>query len=133
MLLAPAALLVVGLALATNVLPLRQIVAQRQEIAATQETLDALVAENDALDDRVGALATPVEIERIAREELGYVRPGETAFVVIDPSDDEASSSAVAPSRDGVGESPVPAASDDGNFATKIWDFLTGRDLVTTE
>lgn len=135
MLLAPAALLVVALALATNVLPLRQIVAQQQEIAATQSRLDSLVAENDRLDDRVDALGTPIEIERIARDDLGYIRPGETAYVVVDPSVEEGDSAAAtegeiaepATADDG---GPTISANGDGNFATRIWDFLTGRDLA---
>lgn len=134
MLLAPAALLVVALALATNVLPLRQIMAQRQEVADTEARFDALAAENDALDAKVDALGTPVEIERIAREELGYVRPGETAYVVIDPSaDDDTSVAVVAPESD---TPALPAAGEPsvgGNFATRIWDFLTGRDLIDSE
>jgi cell division protein FtsB len=134
MMLAPAALLVVALALATNVLPLRQIVAQRQEISQTQATLDALVEDNETLDARVAALGTPVEIERIAREELGYIRPGETAYVVIDPAaDDDSAAPTVTPESGGLADTPQPARASDGNFATRIWDFLTGRDLASTE
>ena len=126
--LAPAVLLVVALALATNILPLRQIVAQRQEIVATQATLDALMEENAGLDAQVSALATPIEVERIAREELGYVRPGETAFIVMDPtpaSDDEVLD---------VGTAAQPASvssQDRGGFLTRLWDYMTGRDLVS--
>ena len=34
---------------------------------------------------RCAALNTDEEIEKLAREKLGYVRPGETAYVVLDP------------------------------------------------
>jgi cell division protein FtsB len=129
---APAAVLVVLLALATNVLPLRQIIAQRQELAATQARLDELTAANDALAVHVDALRTPVEVERIAREELGYIRPGEQPFVVIDPSDQTGGFDVAAQSvGDGVtpdraAEAPVRRA----NLLSKLWDFLTGRDLA---
>lgn len=132
MMLAPAVLLVVALALATNVLPLRQIVAQRQEIAATRGTLDQLMEHNAMLDAQVSALDTPIEVERIAREELGYVRPGETAYVVMDPTpaqsaQKEAAVQAAAGESAGVG----PASETDSRgFVARVWDFVTGRDLA---
>lgn len=52
--------------------------------------LRSLAAEDAALADRVaelkelrGRLLTDAEIERIAREEFGLVRPGELAFVIV--------------------------------------------------
>lgn len=131
MMLAPAALLVVALALATNVLPLRQIVAQRQEIAATEARLDALVTENDVLDSQVDALGTPIEIERLAREELGYVRPGETAFVVIDPDTDTSEAPVSAPDRSEIGTGAQASTDAERSFVARVWDFVTGRDLAT--
>lgn len=127
-LLGPAVILVVALALATNVLPLRQIVAQRQEIVATQERLDAIVADNAALESRVEALQTPLEVERLAREELGYVRPGEEAYVVMDPTPGE-SPEASAPA----GQKTAAAGEtrqDDRGFFARMWDYMTGRDLA---
>lgn len=128
-LLGPAVLLVVALALATNVLPLRQIVAQRQEIVATQERLDAIVAENTALESRVEALQTPLEVERLAREELGYVRPGEDAYVVMDPTPGES------PRATTIADHTATAAGsaahqDERGFFSRLWDYMTGRDLA---
>ena len=125
--LAPAALLLVALALTTNVLPLRQILAQRQEIAATQADLDALVSNNEVLAAKVEALQTPAEVERLAREELGYVRPGEKAFVAMDPT----------PGRMDTSEEAAPVAveepvAESRSFFARMWDFVTGRDLVTS-
>lgn len=118
-----AAVLVVAVAVTTNALPLRQIVDQQQEVADAQATLDELSRENDILTDQVAALQTSVEIERLAREKLGYVRPGEAAYVVIEkevPAVDDLPSEV----RSGPGESDaVP-------FLTQLWDFVTGRDLV---
>lgn len=115
----PVALLVVALALLTNVLPFRDIVRQRQEIAAARSYLAELEAANAQLEERIEALQTPLEIERLARERLGYVRPGEEAFVVIDP---------------GVDDSPEVAAptagEEDPSWWERIWAFLTGADLT---
>ncbi|MGF1668708.1 MAG: septum formation initiator family protein [Acidimicrobiia bacterium] len=139
MLLGPAVILVVALALATNVLPLRQIVAQRTEIAATQATLDTILAENGTLDAQVSALETPLEVERLAREELGYVRPGERAYVVMDPNlDDRSTSRAVGPASVGdtgqaTVEQPEPNAATERHMLARMWDYVTGRDLAGAE
>ncbi len=139
MLLGPAVILVVVLALATNVLPLRQIVAQRSEIAATQSALDVIMAENAGLDAQVTALETPLEVERLAREELGYVRPGEQAFVVMDPTPGESATSP-APKAASTGDAgqatadqPAPTADTERHVIARMWDYMTGRDLSDTE
>jgi cell division protein FtsB len=135
-LLGPAVILVVALALATNVLPLRQIVAQRSEIAATQSTLEDIMAENAALDGQISALETPLEVERLAREELGYVRPGEQAFVVMDPTPSDRPASGAAPSApagEATADQPVPNADTERHVIARMWDYMTGRDLAGTE
>lgn len=117
------AALVVALAVTTNALPLRQIVEQRQEVADAQADLAALERENAILTDQVTALQSPVEIERLAREKLGYVRPGEAAYVVIE---EEVESTESFPAD-------VESQPDEGDaipFLSRIWDFVTGRDLV---
>lgn len=121
MVLAPVALLVVALALFTNVLPFREIVSQRQEIAAKRAYLTELEEANRALENQVEALQTPLEIERIARERLGYVRPGEEAYVVIDPGESGDTRPVPPPTE------PAPA---EPSLWDRIWAFLTGSDLV---
>lgn len=118
------ALLLVAIAGATNVLPIRQIFDQRQEVADAQAQLDALLGQNELLEDQVDALSTPVEIERLAREQLGYVRPGETAFVVVEP--EEGPAPATYPEESVVQTSEDPAV----GILERIWAFLTGQDLV---
>jgi cell division protein FtsB len=50
----------------------------RAELAALQRDVQALEAENEQLSRNIGELRdNPEVIERIAREELGLVRPGE--------------------------------------------------------
>jgi cell division protein FtsL len=116
------AVLVVAVAVTTNALPLRQIVDQQQEVAEARQTLDELSHENAILTDQVAALQTPVEIERLAREKLGYVRPGEAAYVVIE----EEAPAAQLPAE----VAGVPTEGDTVPFLSRLWDFVTGRDLV---
>lgn len=134
--LAPVAVLLVLLALTTNVLPIRQIVDQRDEIVRTEERLAVLTSENAALEKRAAALETSDEVERIAREDLGYVMPGEIAYIVMSPeepaNDDSLISEAVTPST-GLVDQPAegetqPEESRSG--VTRLLDFLTGRDLA---
>lgn len=114
-----AVMLIAALAITlAGVFPFRQIIAQDRQVETTREKLAALVAENEALETQADALQTDTEIERIAREEIGLVRPGEVGYTV-EPS----------------GDAPVAAVPvdtievDDRNIIDKIWDFLTGRDL----
>ena len=65
-------------------------------------------------------MQTPVEIERLAREKLGYVRPGEIAYVVLDPPE---SPTTTIPAEE---EEPV----EDESLLEEVWDFVTGADLV---
>jgi cell division protein FtsB len=115
-----AAVAVVLLAIATNVVPFRQVVDQRTEIGEARNHLAALVAENATLTQQVAALETPIEVERIAREKLGYVRPGETAYVVIAPEVE----AEVVPA-------PVELAAEEPSFLAKLWAYVTGADLVS--
>ncbi|MGH2726712.1 MAG: septum formation initiator family protein [Actinomycetota bacterium] len=77
--------------------PIRQYFAQKGE-------LKKLTAQETQLADRIqeltelrSRLLTDDEIERIAREELGMVRPGEVAFAVL-------------PGADGKGQAGPPSA-----------------------
>ena len=60
-----------------------QLVAQRERAEALQQQIEELRAENVALAADITALKSdPRAIERLAREELGLARPGETEFVI---------------------------------------------------
>lgn len=108
-----------GAAFLTQVVPYGQIVDSQRQVESARAELDALEGENTELLADVEALQTDAEIERLAREKLGYVRPGETAYVVLDPpgSEDE-----IAPSE----PSPEPV---EKTWVDKVWEFLTGADL----
>jgi cell division protein FtsB len=111
--------LLIGVAFLTQVVPYRQILDSRQEVASARAELEALEVENARLTSDVAALHTEAEIEKLAREKLGYVRPGEIAYVVLDP-----------PGSDSVAEAPAEENPEveDRTWVERIWDFLTGAD-----
>ncbi|MGH9118396.1 MAG: FtsB family cell division protein [Acidimicrobiales bacterium] len=74
-----------------GVFPTRTFLAQRSAVARAEEQLRVLTAENERLDDRVDALNTPDEIERLAREQFELVRPGEQPYVVLPPAEAQVS------------------------------------------
>lgn len=62
-----------------------QLLAQREKAADLARQIDELRAENGRLARDIAALRSdPRAIERLAREELGLARPGETVFVIRD-------------------------------------------------
>ena len=110
----------VAAVLLTNVFPYRKILAQQQQVTNTEEQLQVLHTENQRLEAEAAALSTDTEIERLARENLGYVRPGELAFVVLEP-----------PAADQtVVVEPVEVPVEPDAWYESLWDFLTGKDLV---
>jgi len=118
-----AVLLLVALSITlAGIFPFRQLIAQRTQVENTREKLDTLVGENTALEDQVAALQTEPEIERLAREQYGLVNPGETPYAVIQP---EAEILPTAPAP--------PEAVDERNPLERVWDWMTGRDLVPDE
>jgi cell division protein FtsL len=109
--------------LLTNVFPYRKILAQQQQVADAQEQFETLRAENDRLEAEATALSTDAEIERLARENLGYVRPGELAYVVLEPPATEVQAPPV---------EPVEPPPEEDTWYQNLWDFLTGKDLVNS-
>jgi cell division protein FtsL len=77
--------MVVVAVLAVAVFPTRQYLAQRSEAAERRAGLEQLQAENAKLQAQVDALGTDTEIERIARSEYNFVRPGEETYAVLPP------------------------------------------------
>ncbi len=113
-----AMLLLVALAVTmAGIFPFRQILSQERAVAFTEQKLAALEAENFRLDAEAERLQTPIEIERLARERFGLVRPGEVGFVVDwQPP----------PEPPPEPELPPP---DDRAWYQRMWDFLSGRDF----
>ena len=65
------------------VLPTRAWLGQRHDIAAAEQKLSVIQTENAKLEDRLKALQTPEEIERVAREQYNLAGRGEQVFSVL--------------------------------------------------
>lgn len=60
----------------------RQVYIESRQEDRLQAEYDALVARNDAMQERIDYLKTDEGIEDAARQQLGWVKEGETAVVV---------------------------------------------------
>lgn len=65
------------------VFPGRTYLQQRRSLAAAQSRLGVLRSENKGLEDRAAKLQTDAEVERLAREQYGLVKPGEEAYAIL--------------------------------------------------
>ncbi len=112
-------MLLMGAAFVTQVVPYRQIIDTHREVESARAQLNGLEDDNAQLQAEVDALQTDAEIEKLAREKLGYVRPGETAYVVLDPpgTDEEAQPAQAAPEP------------EQKTWVERVWEFVTGADL----
>jgi cell division protein FtsB len=75
---------IIGL-LFTGVLPLKRYFDVRHQVAALRAQDAALDKTTAELQSKKQLLQTDDEVERLARERLGYVRPGETSFFMPKP------------------------------------------------
>ncbi|RLE13151.1 MAG: hypothetical protein DRJ28_07880 [Actinobacteria bacterium] len=103
----------------TGVLPVREYLDRGNDVEAAQIELDGLKAENDGLVDDIDALYTAQEVERVAREQYGFVREGEVGYVVLTPEGEEPVAEAA---------TPVPQVREQRSFFQRFWDFVTGND-----
>jgi cell division protein FtsB len=67
------------------VFPVRTYLDQRAATDRAREQIEMLDQENDRLEDRAESLGRDEEIERLAREDYGMVRPGEESYGVMPP------------------------------------------------
>ena len=63
--------------------PMRTLMEQRADLSRLQHDERTLEQRNDVLQQQVARLHDPVFLERVARECLGMVRPGEIPFVMV--------------------------------------------------
>jgi cell division protein FtsB len=68
------------------VFPARTLLAQRQKTEEQRKTLELLQQQSGKLMEESQRLQNNAELERIAREQYGFVYPGEQPFVVVPPS-----------------------------------------------
>ena len=73
----------VSLILVAAVAPARNLIQQRAQLAHLRQQTTQLERQNGALQARVTQLYDPAYLEKLARECLGMVKPGEVAFVTI--------------------------------------------------
>jgi cell division protein FtsB len=76
-------LLVVLTVLTFAIAPLRALLAEHAKLDELQRQTQVVERQNEALNDRIFRLKDPAYLERLARECLGMVAPGETAFVTV--------------------------------------------------
>jgi len=65
------------------VFPARTYLGQRHDLAAASARLQILSTENKNLTDQAAKLHNDAEIERLARDRYGLVRPGEEAYAIL--------------------------------------------------
>lgn len=65
--------------------PARQLVVQRTRMESLETRLAQLSAQNKRLSDEISRLQDQSELEVLARERLGLVRPGEHAYTFVSP------------------------------------------------
>ncbi|MEB3366117.1 FtsB family cell division protein [Saccharopolyspora mangrovi] len=108
------ALLVCVMALSVAV-PLRTYLSQRDELAAQETQRAELEIQVRQLEQRKQELSDPAQVEAEARARLGYVRPGETPYIVEVPQ-------APAPP-------PPLAPGDDGvPWYEEMWNSVLGKE-----
>jgi cell division protein FtsB len=76
-------MIAIFLAAVFAVAPMRAYLSQRSELHDLQHQTELLQQQNTELERRIADLNDPSTLERLARECLGMVRPGEIAFVPI--------------------------------------------------
>jgi cell division protein FtsB len=68
------------------VFPARTLLAQRQQTEKQKKTLELLHEQSRKLAEESRRLQNNAEVERMAREQYGFVFPGEHPYVVVPPS-----------------------------------------------
>lgn len=81
-------ILVVGLVGAMGIQPTRRLLDQRVRISSMASELAEVQAGNEHLESQIARLNDPDYLEQRARA-FGLVRPGETTYVVMPPSEAE--------------------------------------------
>ena len=81
-------ILVLGLVGAMGIQPTRRLLEQRDRISSMATDLGSVHAGNERLEEQIARLNDPDYLEQRARQ-FGLVRPGETAIVVMPPSESE--------------------------------------------
>jgi cell division protein FtsB len=113
--------LVVCALLMSAALPLREFLGQRSEIAELRQAQAAARARVAALEEQKARLEDPAYVAALARDRLHFVRPGETAYVVIAPS------AAPAAPKDAQRAAAAPAGPE-APWYSQLWGSVRSAD-----
>lgn len=93
--------------------PARQLVNQRTQLEDLETRLAHLDTQNKRLEHNISRLQNPAELEVMARERLGLVKPGEHAYMFVEPDATPA---------------PPPVATLPARkpIWTRVWSAVTG-------
>ena len=92
---------ILGALLAMLLVPsFMQLWSQERELAAIKAKVQQTQADNDAKRQQLELWSNPQYIASQARERLGYVKPGETQYSVLDPGKDYQDQAQVAAARE---------------------------------
>ena len=73
----------VSAVLIAAIFPVRTYLAERSQIAELSRQAQLLEEQNAKLERQLEQLRDPAHLEKLARECLGMVRPGEVSFVIV--------------------------------------------------
>jgi len=121
-LLAVIGVIVVAAVLLTNVLPIRSLMAEQRRVDQARDQLATIQQENAKLQAEADFLSSDAGVEMVARRDFGLVKPGDTAYVVVDPNDEGFTPDVPTTTTPQIARQSTP-------WWQHIWDFLTGRDL----
>ena len=102
-------------------LPLREFLQQRSDIAQLEQEQATARKRVAALEEQKARLEDPAYTAALARDRLHFVRPGETAYVVIAPS------AAPAAPRDAQRAASAPAGPE-APWYSQIWGSVRSAD-----
>jgi cell division protein FtsB len=95
------------------VLPGRTYLAQRRTLAAAETRVKVLSQANTQLQQQATRLQTDAEIERLARQQYGMVKPGEVPYAILPARQPPAPQA-----------SPPPARKSHRSFPSRLWRDL---------
>ena len=110
-------LLVVGLAGAMAIEPTRQLLAQKNRIDGMTSDLREIERSNRSLERRIERLRDPAFLEQQARDQGGFLMPGETRVVVLPPEEKKEKRARAAPRR-------APKPQPEPSFVEALIDFV---------
>lgn len=77
--------------------PLKELLAQRSQIAAAAQELSTIDNHNAALSAAIKSLSQPSQIAAIAHQEYGLVQPGQRSYVILPSASSKTAVDPVAP------------------------------------